>query len=390
MMNPDFDIAVLGAGIVGCSAAIAMARRGYRVALIDEREMEGDLLGDSSRVYALNQASQNLLDYLGISAWIDRRAVSFYQKMKVWDERSQAMLDLDSSMIARPSLGMICPESVLKMAVWKTIKNLPIKLFPLTPIQRIDESSEQISLECGERLSARFLILADGAQSKTRDLLAVPLTTWSYAQSAIVARVRTEKSHQFTAYQVFHSEGPLAFLPLSSVHECSIVWSNSLEEADVLMGLSHEAFTERLNRAFGSELGQSQLLSQPKIHPLVMRHVNRYVGKRWLLMGDVAHTIHPLAGLGLNLGLADLDTWMYYSNQVNLARWTSKLLLAYQRSRKHSVWKVIAMMELFHQGFRGQSSLASSCRQLGFQFINQFDFIKRMMIHEASGLGKII
>lgn len=387
-MSQQFDVVVIGGGIVGLTAALAMAEKDYSVAVLDAGSLSVELQGQDSRVYAINKASQALLTDLGVWAHLDQDRASSYDKMFVWDAANGAQIDFDSRIIAEQALGTILEESVIKQALLRRLANQAnCHLFANTRVQSLDNHMEHIEVFSAEdSWTGRLLVVADGANSPTRELLQVPLTTWSYHQKALVATVATEKTHQHTAYQVFNPDGPLAFLPLKNTAQCSIVWSTTPERADGLMALDDEAFNEELARAFGRKLGEVQVLGKRFQFPLQMRHVDQYAGKGWLLMGDCAHTIHPLAGLGLNLGLADVRAWMTCLSTSKSNRITNKQLGSYQRERKHAVWQTIVLMEGFKRLFAAHSAPIKALRGFGLQTCNALPPLKRLFIEHAAGI----
>lgn len=387
-MSQKFDIAVVGGGIVGLASALAMVLRGFSVALIDAGSMTVNLTKTDARVYAINQASQDLLQSLGVWHDLESSRLSPYQQMYVWDAASGAHIAFDARMIAARNLGHIIEESVLKQTLLNALKlqKNGLSLFANTKIKQLKLNEESVSLfsdDCS--WEAQLLMIADGGQSPCRQLLEVPLTSWSYHQEAIVALVSTEKSHQKTAYQVFNADGPLAFLPLTDEKLCSIVWSTTPAAAKELMALSDEEFNQALTKAFAAKLGEAKLEGKRFQFPLTMRHAKQYVGSRWLLLGDAAHTIHPLAGLGLNVGLADLATWLDCLEKGSKQFTAKKTLGSYQRQRKSSVWQTIAMMDGLKSLFGNPLSPVVTLRGLGLRLCNQFSPIKRFFIEQATG-----
>ncbi len=379
------ELVIIGGGVVGLTAALAMAHCQLKVALVDAGPLKINDEQPDLRVYAINKASQALLDELGVS--LNEKRISPYQKMHVWDALNKAFIDFDSRMIASSSLGAIIEESVLKSALLKQVHLSPnISLFPHSKVIRIQSLEQGIEVASEEQSwQANLLLVADGASSPTRQLLDVSLTSWSYKQQAIIATVQTQKEHQQTAYQVFHPNGPLAFLPLKDPHQCSIVWSTELSHAKELMALNEEEFNQALSLAFEHQLGECTLLSTRHQFPLTMRHAQEYVGKNWLLLGDAAHTIHPLAGLGLNIGLADVAAWYRQIKNNKKALHSTKALKAYQRERKNAVWQTILLMEGFKQLFSFPSTPLRFLRGLGLNFCNQLTPLKRLFIHHAAG-----
>ncbi|MFZ4076613.1 MAG: FAD-dependent oxidoreductase [Legionellaceae bacterium] len=385
-MHESFDVMVVGGGVVGLSAALAMLQRGFSVALFDAGDLEAQDQTQGGRVYALNQASQTLLQRLGVWSRLDERQVSSYQSMYVWDALSGAKLEFDARSMAASSLGVMLNEGVLKKALLVTADGVGLTRFSRCVITRVQPHEQGVSIFSDERAwHARLLIVADGPHSALRTLLHVPMTTWPYHQHAVVAQVQTTKPHQQTAYQVFEGKGALAFLPLVDPYQCSIVWSTSAPHASVLMKASDEQFSASLTQAFESRLGRVDVVGRRHEFPLHMRHTSSYVGPSWMLMGDAAHTLHPLAGLGLNVGLADVDAWCRLLDNRPGELNASRLLHAYQRERKYAVWQVIALMQGLKMLFTSPFSGVVATRGWGLNAVNRLTFLKKYLIAQAAG-----
>ncbi|MDA9271835.1 FAD-dependent monooxygenase [bacterium] len=387
-MSQLFEVIVVGGGVVGLSAAIAMKQRGFSVAVLDAGPLLVGRVTSDPRVYALNQASQCLLNDLGVWSILDKTRLSPYSHMHVWDAKNAAKIDFDARMVGCDQLGVILEESVIKQALLQQAEALGVVIFSNTRVCRVLSSNEDIRVFDTNNLSfqARLLIVADGAASVTRQCLDVTMTRWPYHQQAIVATVHTEKSHQKTAYQVFNPEGPLAFLPLSDEHQCSIVWSTSPLRAKELMALSGKDFSHQLANAFAKKLGEIKLLSKRYDFTLSMQHAKQYCGPHWLLMGDAAHTIHPLAGLGLNVGLADLATWIAEMDVAKNSIESNKVLGAYQRQRKYAVWQTIVLMGGLKTLFANPFPPVVALRGLGLSVCDRISPLKRLFIEHAAGL----
>ena len=384
-MTQAYDVIIVGGGIVGLTAALAMAERGFSVAVIDAGSLDGELKA-TERVYAINHASKVLFEQLGVWALIDESRISPYQHMHVWDSTTTKFIDFDSRVIASQELGVILEESAIKKALLqKIVAEQNITCFPGTRARRVLNDSEVVTVSCDDTIwKGRLLMIADGAKSPTRNLLNVPITSWPYHQHALVATVNTEKAHLQTAYQVFNPDGPLAFLPLVDNHQCSIVWSTTRARALTLLSLAEEEFNHELGKASAHKLGNVRLKSSRHQFPLIMRHTQRYVGKNWLLLGDAAHTIHPLAGLGLNVGLADVAAWLSCLAASN-QQFTSKALGAYQRERKYAVWQIIALMSGLKTLFANPLPPIAALRGFGLELCNRITPLKRLLIEQAAG-----
>jgi 2-octaprenylphenol hydroxylase len=380
------EVLIVGGGIVGLSAAVAMSQRGFRVIVLDKDNLKIPIVQPTKRVYALNSASLNLLKYLKVWQHLDTSEMSPYRQMHIWDAANHATLDFHARALGTSELGFILEEDALKTALLKQCNHDQVHLFPKTAIQTFKETNDAVIVHTMEHtFSTSLLFITDGANSSSRQKLNIPMTTWPYHQHAIVTTIQTETPHQETAYQVFTQDGSLACLPLNHPNQCSIVWSTSPTKAGAYLALTEDAFEMTLTSTFEGKLGACRLISSRQCFPLHMRHTQKYHGQRWILMGDAAHTIHPLAGLGLNLGLADLKTWLTLSHENKHVLYTSKQLGAYQRARKNETWKVITLMEALKMTFANPISWVQCIRGFGINTINHLPPLKRLFMAYAAG-----
>jgi 2-octaprenylphenol hydroxylase len=380
------DVLIIGGGVIGLSTAIAMRQRGFSVTLLDADTPSQTCNEPPKRVYALNQASEHLLTSLNAWLRIDPASLSPYRQMHVWDALQGGILDFDARTLGKSNLGTILEEKTLTQALLQQCALDNVLIYPQSRAHKITETPSEIIVESETQAwQTPFLIIADGANSPSRTHLNIPMVTWPYHHQALVSTIATQKPHHETAYQVFHTDGPLAFLPLQDPHHCAIVWSTKPQKANDLMACTDESFNHALQTAFGAKLGACRVISPRHSFPLHMRHVKQYHGKRWIILGDAAHTIHPLAGLGLNVGLADLKAWttLLDKHQNNLS--SSTLLGAYQRQRKHAVWQTIALMESIHRLFSAPLPPIALARGLGMNLLNHLPSIKRLIMEHAAG-----
>lgn len=284
-MSLQFNVLIIGGGVVGLTAALAMAQRGYTVAVIDAGSLKVNHSQADTRVYAINHASQALLQQLNAWQYLESSRISPYRRMYVWDAESKAHIDFDSRYVGTQSLGSIIEESVLKHALLQQVSNQSsIHLFPESCVEDVFSEESGVRVCSSQQTwEGQLLMVADGANSPIRHKLKVPLNSWSYEQHALVATVSLEKEHQYTAYQVFRADGPLAFLPLADTHQCSIVWSTNPAHVKKLMNLSEQEFNASLSDAFAKKLGQVEVISTRHQFPLQMRHVKQYVGNLSLI-----------------------------------------------------------------------------------------------------------
>jgi 2-polyprenylphenol 6-hydroxylase len=380
------DVLVVGGGVVGLTAAIGMASRGFSTVVLDAGMLDMSNIALNTRVYAINAASQALLTKLGVWAFLPEERCAPYRSMYIWDALNQAEIKFHAREQAQSELGFILEDSVLKQALLKRANELGVSLISQARVSTCAETTRgmQVTTDDGRRWDADLLMVSDGANSRVRAMLDVALISKSYQHDALVVTVETEKPHHETAYQIFHADGPLAFLPLKDPRQCSIVWSHPPERINALMALEDGAFELELAKAFSNKLGVVRVLSMRTAFPLQMRHVQQYRGRAWMLLGDAAHTIHPLAGLGLNVGLADVNTWLRLLDERGV--WSWRTLCAYQRERKHGVWLVIALMQGIKTLFGITHAPVKLVRGAGMRVLNRLTPLKRQVMAYASGV----
>ena len=386
-----YDVAIIGGGMVGLATAIGLGQEGLRVVVIDAGETQAVSGEARLRVSAVNKASQRLLTHLGAWAYIDESRVGPYQKMAVWDKDSLGKIGFDAHSISEQTLGSIIENDNISHA----LATRAIELGEVTHLENhrlekiaFGEREAWLTLDNGDNLSAALVIGADGANSWVREQCKIPMTFWDYGHHAIVASIRTELPHNATARQVFLSDGPLAFLPLFEKDLCSIVWSVPPAKAQTLLEGDKIQFERSLTAAFDGKLGMCTLESEPQAFPLRMRYARHFARHRLVLAGDAAHTIHPLAGQGVNLGFLDaaaiIETLSElkakgkdigdYANLRPLERW-----------RKADALEMIAAMEGFKRLFEGSNPVKKAFRDLGLNLVDNLSPVKTLFMQQAMG-----
>ena len=407
----EFDVVIAGAGMVGASLACLLAESSLSIALVDRKRLVQGKDSDSPklhsdkfdpRVSAISQASQQLFRQLGV--WEDMSAarVCNYSAMQVWDAEGTGSIDFSAEQINQPELGSIVENSIIIAALHKRIAQLE-NVFPITPfsiesfeqVEREDGLIVKLNADDGQGICAPLIIAADGANSKLRALANFECREWDYEQHALVTTVRTQLPHNNTALQRFMETGPLAFLPLRSAteddtqHFCSIVWSMLPDQAERVMSLSEDEFNSELAAALESKLGAIEWSDKRFVFPLRQRHALDYVKEGIVLVGDAAHTIHPLAGQGVNLGLLDakaLAEELQRGIQAGRSVADPKVLLRYQRRRKGNNLSMMWLMEGFKRLFGQQDLSIRWLRNIGMNAVDKMTPIKNQLIRKAMGL----
>lgn len=302
------DAAVVGGGVVGAACALALAKLGLDVALVEAREPpRWNAAQRDLRVYAFAPDNAALFDGFGIWNSVSEARAEPYRRMRVWDAAGGGELAIDADALGRRELGWIVEHGLLVDRLWSALPAVGVEVLCPAKVESLeqDEHGVGLVLDSGRGLEARIAIAADGGDSALRGLAGIEVDAHDHAQRGVVAYVETASPHENTAWQRFLPGGPLAFLPCGDGLS-SIVWSLPNDEAARVLALGDAAFGEELTAAFEARLGAVRAASKRAAFPLRRQLANRLCEGRVLLAGDAAHVVHPLAGQGVNLGLRDV------------------------------------------------------------------------------------
>lgn len=366
-------IAVYGGGVIAMTLAIGLKKQGIDVALW--RPAFAPLSQDTKRVFALNDASMQLLKQLHISLKDHALAV---RRMLVWDENTGAQIEFNSHDLGQSKVASIVEEPFLWQQTYDALLAAQI---PIVDLKDKIVQHDAEGVWHAEEYHAHFLCIADGARSAMRQHLKVPCEQASYHQMGIVAKVKMSQSNDKTAFQVFGKYGPLAFLPLKDKYTYSIVWSLDTEMARHYLSLDKENFYLKLEHALGGHLGHVEAVEGIQSYPLNMLHAQQYYGSNWVLVGDAAHQFHPLAGLGLNVGLADVKLLLKLVEENSKSVVCSIMLRRYQRERRAILVPLIYSMKMIKNCFSNQFSPWVKLRSIGMDLLNHQAFLKKLMMN---------
>lgn len=306
--RPRLDVAVAGGGVVGAACALALARAGLQVALVEARAApRWSVSQPDLRVYALAPDNVGLLDGLGVWTQVRAARAQPYRRMQVWDAGGGDELAFDVAALARDELGWIVENDLLVDRLWSALAAAGVQLHCPARVQGLEQDAGgvRLLLEDGSRLEARLAVAADGAASELRRLAGLEVDARDYGQRGVVAFIETALPHRETAWQRFLPTGPLALLPFAEGRS-SIVWTLPEAEAQRVLALDDAAFAVELTDASAARLGRAAPVSARAAFPLRRQLVRQQVAGRVLVLGDAAHVVHPLAGQGVNLGLRDV------------------------------------------------------------------------------------
>ena len=385
MANDRFEVVVAGAGLTGLVAAASLARAGFEVAVVDARVRgsEGD-----GRVSALTVASERILGRLG--AWERIAGAAPFRQIRVWEAAGGAEIRFAAEAIGADHLGHIVENQVVADALEDTFDALGIAWRRPARVSGIELGRREVTVDLGgTRVRAGLLVGADGRNSLVRKLAGIAARGRGYDQLGIVCTVRTEHRHRDVAWQVARPAGPLAFLPLPG-DLCSIVWSTERAHARHLLALEDEAFRGELADAFERRLGAIEWAGPRTAFPLRSVLASRYFAPRVALAGDAAHTIHPLAGQGVNLGI--LDAAVLAEVAVDAAErgrdpGGRAALERYERRRSSHNLAVHCAVDGFDRLFRAGGAPVRAIRNAGLAATHRLPALKRRIILHASGFA---
>lgn len=393
----SFDIAIIGGGMTGLALACGLKSTGLRIAVLEPNSPSLTFTNEqspASRVSAINLASEKLLRYCDAWQHLNAARVSPYSSMVVWEKDSFAHIDFQAQDYHYNSLGYIIENDHIQSALWQTAQQTSSITLCVDQPKSVEwgENEVFITLQQGESLSAKLVIGADGAHSWLRRQANIPFTFRDYGQHALVATVKTEQPHNDCAYQVFTGDDILAFLPLYQSDLCSIVWSASPERIAQLQISDETYFNQQLAITFDHRLGLCELQNSRYTFPLTARYAQSFVEHRIALIGDAAHTIHPLAGQGVNLGFRDvialIDT-IKTLHQQGKDIGSHHFLRQYEQSRKYDAAIMLAGMQGLQQLFSGKNALKKLIRDSGLALTNKLPLMKSYFVEQATGFNDL-
>lgn len=394
----DFDVVIVGGGMVGACVAALMARderlAGRSVAVVEPSAPRAPSAGAVDlRVSALSRASERILRHAGAWPLIEPEACP-YSDMVVWDAAGRRdgrdVLRFSAAETGEPNLGYIADNSRVQWALHQSPH-----VRGVTPLRagleglEFDESAARLTLTDGRRYTCALVVGADGGKSRVRELCGIGRAGWTYGQTAVVAHLRPEQSHRGTAFQRFLPDGPLAFLPLRD-GRVSLVWTTTPDEAAALQAMEPADFGRRVTEASDRVLGRVELESGRAGYPLALWHSREYVRPRLALVGDAAHTIHPLAGQGVNLGFLDgaalvevLGTAAAAGSEVSELR----TLRRYERWRRSENALMLGVCDSINRLFGEKNVAVAGLRRLGLGLVAGQPFARRALVQRALGLA---
>lgn len=388
------DIIIVGGGMVGLTLACALAQQSSLSILVLEAQKPPAVWLPEQyhhRVSAIALSSQRIFQAIGVWPAIQQKRVSPFTAIHVWDDVTKAAIDFSADEVVETNLGYIIENNVIQTALAEKAVSYP-QITCLAPIRLTAFAETQhgvcITSDDGRVFSAKLAVAADGAHSWLRQQAGIELEKYSYEQEAIVATVQTAFPHQQCARQVFLKTGPLAFLPLLESNTSSIVWSLPPDEANRLLMLEAEPFKEALSAAFSYRLDKVESVDARHVFPLQKQQAKQYVKSRVVLAGDAAHTVHPLAGQGVNMGLLDaasLADIIIQAQRDGRHDVPANYLRRYERWRKADNLGMLAGVDVIKKLFASEKRSVQILRSAGLTLTQRWRGIKNMFTRHAVG-----
>lgn len=389
------DVVVVGGGMVGLSCALGLAQAGFVVAIVEanahpQKDLPAPHAPFHPRVVACNPTTKAFLDTLQVwETLVETQRVGPYRRMVIWDACLEGRIQFDAFDAACVHLGYLVEQQGVTAALWQALERCPLVTFFLgESIERVvsDDAGISLTLRSGQQLRASLVVGADGTHSITRTLVGISVVARDYQQTALIATLETTLPHQETAYQRFGPEGPLALLPLARPTTSAIVWTLSPERAEQFCRYSSSQLCRLLTEESEGILGAIQTISPCHSFPLRAQYARRYVVPRCALVGDAAHTIHPLAGQGVNLGLQDSKALIEVLTRARSQRrdyGQLETLLRYERQRRWWNNGMGSAMTFLKEVFGSSSVFLQQLRSQGLSWVDRQKALKRLFIRMA-------
>lgn len=383
-----FDVVIVGAGYVGCTAALVLDQLGISVCLLSAHPLATQPSAQwDVRVFTLSPGSECLLTGLGVWGCLEAARLAPVYRMAIEADTGIGQLDFDAMTSGVSHLATVVEGGRLQAALESVLRSRTsiVLRAPMT-VSDMEWRRDDVvvTLQGGDKLSARLLLGADGTDSMVRARAGIGLHHRGYGQKGVVANFRAEVAHGGRAFQWFRDDGVLAYLPLTE-RDLSIVWSTDTDRAARLLSLPANLLAEEVAAAGGKVLGELVPLSAAAAFPLRLARAERVTGHRLVLLGDAAHSVHPLAGQGVNLGLRDVAALakLLKERQPGTDVASAATLKQYEIARRRDTMSMMALTDGLQRLFGVQHPMARAVRSNGMTFLDRIPVIKRALMRQA-------
>ncbi|MDI3361216.1 3-demethoxyubiquinol 3-hydroxylase [Lelliottia sp. V89_10] len=385
------EIAVVGGGMVGGALALGLAQQGFQVTVIEQAAPPAfdETQQPDVRISAISAASVDLLRGLGVWEAILAMRAHPYRRLETW-EWENAHVTFNAAELKLPLLGYMVENNVLQLALWQALEahdKVTLRVPDSLKALHRHEGGYLLELDNGDELAVKLVVGADGANSQVRQMAGIGIHAWQYQQSCMLITVKCENDPGDSTWQHFTPNGPHAFLPLFD-HWASLVWYDTPARIRQLQSLSMEQLQREIEKHFPARLGKVMPVAAGGF-PLTRRHALQYAREGLALVGDAAHTIHPLAGQGVNLGYRDVEALLSVMSSArgHAEPWASAAVLKrYQTRRMADNFLMQSGMDLFYAGFSNDLAPVRVLRNIGLMAAERAGGLKRQALKYALGL----
>ena len=395
----EFDVCIVGGGMVGAALALGLGKQGKRVAIVETHMPTPFDAGQPPdlRVSAISLASVQLLESLGAWDEINGMRLCPYSKLSVW-EKPGFRTDFNAEDIGEPLLGYFVENRILQLGLHHCLNKLPnVSWFTNARPTSLDthaksqpalsnlDTHRTLILNNGVEVAAKLIVAADGANSAIRRMLGIGTQGWQYQQHALGIIVDTQSVSKDITWQQFHPTGPTAFLPMFGGF-ASLIWYHNSDQIRQLAALNNKKLKEQIKANFPSELMDFEIVDKANF-PLSRMHANCYFKNRAVLIGDAAHTINPLAGQGVNLGFKDVEVLLSeLKSGVEESDGLNRALKDYESKRRNQNLIMMSTMDLIYGLFSNEHKPLTHLRNMGFKLANSAGPIKHQVMKYAMGI----
>ena len=393
--NNHFDVIIIGGGLAGASLACALKDTSLKIAVIEAHELSTDLQPCyDDRTVALSYGSRCIFDAMGLWSMLAAFAEPI-NTIHISDRGHFGVSRLSREQEGVEALGYVLENRDIGQQLYAVIEaSSNIRLFCPAELNSLQQEAEQVSIEISiggktQALSSKLLVAADGNKSQVLQMLNIGSSRKDYGQSALITNITPAKKHDNVAYERFTEAGPLAFLPMTQ-NRCSVVWTVSPEQADYLYALDEEDFTAQLQDRFGFRLGQIKKVGKRQIYPLFLQSVTQMVQGRVAIIGNAAHSVHPVAGQGFNLALRDvalLAELIVDKQRTDEDIGSPVMLQQYVALREEDIKRVYRFTDVLVRTFSNSIAPIAHARSLGLLMVDLCPDVKHQLAIQSMGLG---
>jgi 2-octaprenyl-6-methoxyphenol hydroxylase len=387
----QFDVIVIGGGLNGLLSACALGKNNFKVAVIEKKnifEIKTNL--SDGRTSAIANKCMKIMEKYGLGDMLYPHAGPI-EKINITDNYSSLFLHFDNKMVDGEPLGFMLANHITQNAMLQLCEDLEnVTLFSPSSYKDIVSKNDyvEVELDNGTKLRASLLIAADGKFSPVREKFEITTKRWDYHQNAMIFNVSHEKNHNNIAQEMFLPSGPFAILPLKGGYESAVVWTENTDIAKLYLKMNDDEFMEHLSTKFTPFLGKIVLTSKVSSYPLSVTYTGNYYHGRIALVGDSAHSIHPLAGQGFNLGVKDIDslvTLLINQRELGLDIGGKMMLSQYQNDRRRSNKHMLVITDLLNKLFSNNMLSLKIARRIGISTVNKLPRLKKFFMNYAMG-----